>query len=406
MTDVGGNEPRDAGLLPPDGPIAAPPRRRRRRWPTVVTIVGTVIVLAALISSIISVPYYAITPGRGVDVSPLITVPSKQQTHTHGSVLLTDVEVTPMRALTYLYYRYFDSDADVEPNINVIGLATPAQYAEQGVIDMGNARQAAAVNALRELGYRTRATANGVIVYQPLPDSPSARALSVGDIVTALDGTPTLTSAALNAAVSSRQPGTSVTLSVHRFVARDAVTSTPPETASSTVHVALGIAAEVRDGVPICVPVHTPGIPKSAHGACLGIESTLFEVEQSYATVDAPFPISISADDIGGPSAGLAFTLGVIAELDHSSLTGGKTIAATGTMAMNGDVGDVGGVAQKTIAVERAGATVFLVPPQEYAVAKSHATSSLHVYEVSTLAAALKDLRSLGGTISKGPAAS
>jgi Lon-like protease len=404
MTEVEGNTPRDPG---PDatGGFVAPVPRRSRRWPLVVTIVAAVIVIAAFVSSVITVPYYAITPGQGVDVSPLITVPNTERTHTDGTVMLTDVEVTPMRALTYLYYRYFDSDADVEPNINVIGLATPTQYAEQGVIDMGNARQAAAVNALHELGYSTRGVPNGVIVYQPLPDSPSATALAVGDIVTALDGTPTLTSAALNSAVSSRAPGTSVTLTIHRFVARNAVTSTPPVTDESTVHVSLGIAAEIRDGVPICVPVHTPGIPKTAHGSCLGIDSALFEVEQSYATVDAPFPISISADDIGGPSAGLAFTLGVISELDHSSLTGGRKIAATGTMAMNGAVGDVGGVAQQTVAVERAGATVFLVPPQEYAVARAHASSTLHVYSVSTLSAALKDLRALGGTITKEPAA-
>jgi PDZ domain-containing protein len=74
-------------------------------------------------------------------------------------------------------------------------------------------------------------------------------------------------------------------------------------------------------------------------------------------------------------------------------------VAATGTIDASGDVGDVGGVAQKTIAVERAGATVFFVPPEEYSVARSKATSSLHVYSVSTLDQALHILRSLGGSV-------
>ena len=75
-----------------------------------------------------------------------------------------------------------------------------------------------------------------------------------------------------------------------------------------------------------------------------------------------PFPVSINVTNIGGPSAGLAMTLGVIDALTSGSLTGGHTVAATGTMDSQGDVGDVGGVAQKTVAVENAGATIFLGP--------------------------------------------
>jgi PDZ domain-containing protein len=88
-------------------------------------------------------------------------------------------------------------------------------------------------------------------------------------------------------------------------------------------------------------------------------------------------------------------------ELDPANLTGGRKIAATGTMSIDGTVGDVGGVAQKTIAVRGAGASVFLVPPQEYAVAKAHAGGHLKVYAVSTIGQAVHILESLGGRISK-----
>ena len=84
-----------------------------------------------------------------------------------------------------------------------------------------------------------------------------------------------------------------------------------------------------------------------------------------------PFPVTIDVTNIGGPSAGLAMTLGVIDALTSGSLTGGHTVAATGTMDSQGNVGDVGGVAQKTVAVENAGASIFLVPPQEYKAAMS-----------------------------------
>lgn len=94
-------------------------------------------------------------------------------------------------------------------------------------------------------------------------------------------------------------------------------------------------------------------------------------------------------------------TLGIIDRLTNGRLTGGRTIAATGTIAANGAVGAVGGVAQKTIAVERAGATAFLVPPgsQGYQAALSKRTPSLKVFAVSTLAQAMSVIKRLGGDV-------
>src|ERR1019366_8350476 len=103
--------------------------------------------------------------------------------------------------------------------------------------------------------------------------------------------------------------------------------------------------------------------------------------------------------DIGGPSAGLSMTLGIIDKLSGGDLTGTRIVAATGPIDAAGNVGDVGGVPQKTIAVERAGATVFFVPPQEYKNALSKDTPQLHVYAVSTLDQALRILKRLGGKI-------
>jgi PDZ domain-containing protein len=114
----------------------------------------------------------------------------------------------------------------------------------------------------------------------------------------------------------------------------------------------------------------------------------------------------VNLNNIGGPSAGLAFTLGLINTLSGGKLTGGRIVAATGTICADGTVGQVGGVPQKTVAVENAHATVFLVPEAEVGQAQSKATSSLHVFGVTSLQQALHDLESLGGHLgsaSNGP---
>jgi PDZ domain-containing protein len=119
-----------------------------------------------------------------------------------------------------------------------------------------------------------------------------------------------------------------------------------------------------------------------------------------------PFPVSISSDNIGGPSAGLAFTLGLIDSLSGGELTGGRTVAATGTIHPDGTVGPVGGVSQKTVAVEAAKASIFFVPRDELRDARAKAKPGLTVIGVSSLSDALQALARLGGTLgaaAKGP---
>jgi PDZ domain-containing protein len=110
-----------------------------------------------------------------------------------------------------------------------------------------------------------------------------------------------------------------------------------------------------------------------------------------------PAKVSINTANIGGPSAGLAMTLALINELSHGSLTGHHVVAATGTISVNGAVGDVGGVAEKTVAVQRAGAQYFLVPQVEVATARHAGAPGLTILGVTSLAEALRDLRALGG---------
>ncbi|AXK33167.1 hypothetical protein DVA86_11425 [Streptomyces armeniacus] len=115
--------------------------------------------------------------------------------------------------------------------------------------------------------------------------------------------------------------------------------------------------------------------------------------------------VKLNLADVGGPSAGLFFTLGIIDKLDGDGrggdLTGGRTIAGTGTIEANGEIGPVGGVPLKTQAAKRDGATVFLVPKDECADAQANTPKGLRLVPVATLDGALDALKSLkdGGKV-------
>jgi PDZ domain-containing protein len=114
-----------------------------------------------------------------------------------------------------------------------------------------------------------------------------------------------------------------------------------------------------------------------------------------------PFELDIDTGSIGGPSAGLAFTLALIDELSPGELTGGRSIAVTGTVDLSGAVGAIGGLRQKAAAVAQAGVEIFLVPraqsEEDLAAARIAGGPNLQIIEVSSLAEALEVLESLGG---------
>ncbi|MET9501019.1 S16 family serine protease [Streptomyces sp. NPDC006622] len=114
---------------------------------------------------------------------------------------------------------------------------------------------------------------------------------------------------------------------------------------------------------------------------------------------DDGIEVTLKLADVGGPSAGLLFSLGIIDRLDGDGsggdLTGGRTVAGTGTIDADGKVGAVGGVALKTQAARRDGATVFLVPKAECSDARSQLPEGLRLVPVSTLKGAVSALIAL-----------
>jgi PDZ domain-containing protein len=343
-------------------------RRRRRRWPWIVLILVVVVIAGA---SRWNLNYYALQPGSAQSVQQFIKVPPSMSHPVSHPVLLTDVEIGRVTALSYLLYR-LQGDTSLESVDAVTGGTPPSQLDAQGNLEMSQAEAAAKTAALRRLGYPVAATAAGAVIFGTYPGTPAYPVLNVGDVITAVDGTATPTASDLTATLRHFHSGESVTLTVRRGG------SGPPAPVSVTLK---STRVDLGGGQMATLD--------------LGIQPE-DQIDYSY-----PFPVGIDVTNIGGPSAGLAMSLGVIDALTNGSVTGSRTVAATGTIDSQGDVGDVGGVAQKTVAVENAGASVFLVPPQEYKVAMSKDRPGLGIYAVSTLDQALTVLAAHGGSVPK-----
>ncbi len=362
---------------------SSPTPRRRPRWQYVLAIVFGALLVLVVVASQIQLNYYALSPGQAQAVGPLVRVPPGKAHLGRGEILLTDVLLSRVSLLAVVP-SWLSGDT-LESSADVLGPYTPPdQLVDQGYVEMAQSQAAAKAAALRRLGYAVPEHDAGALIFSVEPGSPAAGVLSVGQIVTAVGAIPTANACAFVGALRTYSPGQVATLTVE----------TSRISSTGVVESGRQVTTSVRLARP---PAHAPasGCPgvSGPPTVSLGVEA---ETQQDFTY---PFPVSVDTADIGGPSAGLAMTLGIIEKLTPASVTGGATIAATGTIDANGDVGDVGGVAQKTVSVARAGASAFLVPPQELQVARAHASAGLRVFAVSSLDQALDVLGRLGGHV-------
>ncbi len=208
---------------------------------------------------------------------------------------------------------------------------------------------------------------SGALVAGLLPGFPAAEELEFAEVLVEIDGEPVVTTRDALRLINAHEPGEEMTFTV-----------LTPE-------------GEHRDGSLILA--ERPDDPRTpedeAGGAFVGIE-----VRPAYAT---PYEIEIDSGSVGGPSAGLAFTLAMIDLLTPGELTGGIEVAATGEILDDGRVGVVGGVAQKTASVRDRGVTLFLVPLEDFDTAAEAADESVEVVAVETLDDALEALAERGG---------
>lgn len=349
-----------SGEPPPDG---VPPSRRRvkKRW----WVLGgflVVLVLAVLSAAFVSVPYYLLAPGSVRDTKDLISVEGAPSFEDAGEVNYATVSLQHARALQALI-GWIDPNVDVVDEKLILGDQSPQENRQENLQEMTDSKQIATAVGLERLGYQVTETGSGALVMSVVNDVPAAAVLSPGDVIVEADGQPVQLADQLVAAIGAHQPGETIDLKVQ----------------------------PADGGDPKPVSVELVARPDDPSKAMLGVSTATHDLEFDY-----PFEVSIDSGAVGGPSAGLAFTLGVMDRLTPESLTGGQKVATTGTMDLQGRVGPVGGVHQKTVAVRDAGATLFLVPSSEADEARQYA-GNMRVEPVDTLEDALKVLASVGG---------
>ena len=345
----------------------------RRRWSRS-TVFGVwalaVATLILFVFTFLPSPYVIQQPGPvlntlgtspnadGEDV-PLITVPNEDETSTEGRLDLLTVQVNGNRERTpswmELALAWFDPSRAVVPldRIFPTGQTTEERNTENAAL-MSDSQLEASAAALRELGYDVP---QEIVVGTVADDGASAGVLDLGDVITSLDGTPVSSVEEVRAAVQSGE-GAPVTLGIEREGAETSVSVTP------------------------------------RWGEVNGQQQWLLGVGLT-AAFDLPVDVKIQINNVGGPSAGMMFALGIIDKMSPGDLTGGEHFAGTGTIDAQGNVGGIGGIRQKLFGARDAGAAWFLAPQANCNEVVGHVPDGIRVFAVSTLEEALTVLETV-----------
>ena len=347
----------------------APAPTRRAITLSVVTVLLALLLAAA---SAVPLPYAISGPGPTRDTLgdqggvPLISISGAATYSATGELLLTTVSTSggPGYPVTLgdVLRGWASRSLSVVPVEDVFAPSESRQQIEQAnQADMISSQENATVSALEELGYTVPTT---LTVDSTSPGSGADGVVEHGDVVVSLDGTPVTSFHDLSAGMDAVQPGATVTIGV------------------------------LRAGTPTELTIHTTD--DGTGRAILGLFID--------PTFDFPVDVSIKIDDIGGPSAGTMFALGIIDRLTPEDEANGKVIAGTGTIDLTGDVGPIGGIQQKLLGARRDGARWFLAPAANCTEVVGHVPSGLTVLKVATLHEARKAVVAIGdGTAASVP---
>ncbi len=339
----------------------------RRQLTLLLAVAG--IAAAVLAAALIPVPYVILFPGPTLNTlsaqpggKDLIQITGHHTYPTNGHLNLVTVAyqggpADSLNLFTALQGWLTPHEA-VVPQEELFGTnQTQQQVTRADTQQMVGSQQLAQAAALCQLGikFRTVDTVNYVQAGMP-----AAGALHQGDVITAVDGKPVTCKTPVGTLIRAHAPGAAVVLTVN------------------------------RKGVTHTFRLKTANVNGNAVVGIRVLESYRF-----------PFQVKISVGDIGGPSAGLMFALGIIDKLTPGSLTGGRFIAGTGEIAANGAVSPIGGIQQKMAAARAAGATIFLTPASNCPNTAGAVPQGLRLVKVYTLAGAMHDLKALaaGGSV-------
>ncbi|MCC4249454.1 MULTISPECIES: YlbL family protein [Microbacterium] len=345
----------------------------RRRWSRSTVFGAWSLVVATLILFVFTFvpsPYVIQQPGPVLNTLgtspdadgnevPLITVPGEQDTPSEGQLDLLTVQVNGNRERTpswiELAQAWFDPSRAVVPLERIFpsGQSTEQRNTENAAL-MSDSQLEASAAALRELGYDVP---QDIVVGTVDDAGASAGVLDLGDVITSLNGAPVANVEEMRAAVQTGA-GAPVTLGIDRDGTESSVSVTPRLTdVNGEQQWLLGV------------------------GLTLGF--------------DLPVDVQIRLNNVGGPSAGMMFALGIIDKMSPGDLTGGEHIAGTGTIDADGNVGGIGGIRQKLYGARDAGADWFLAPQANCNEVVGHVPDGIRVFSVSTLQDSLTVLETI-----------
>lgn len=300
-------------------------------------------------------------PGITAPVAPMVQLPSEYRHDSTGKFVLTTVISQAPILFGEWLYAHLDDSIQLKPPEEVVPEdKTHQSISEERYRMLLNSEETAVIMGLRLAGYNVTIHNDGIIILSVLPDSLAKGILQENDIIVGVNGNPVVILEDLTGQLDLLTPGAVIGLTIK------------------------------RDGQITDLDVTTIATEESNGHARIGIS-----IMQHNSGYTLPFPIGIVSQKIlGGPSAGLMFTLGVYDMLTEEDLTGGRIIAGTGTIDLEGKVGAIGGVRQKIAAAERADAEYFFSPSENYADALAAATH-IKVIKVDTVQEAVDFLRSL-----------
>jgi len=349
-------------LPPPPGAPEPDAHWSWRRRKLLLSIGVALLVIPILAGIFIQVPYYIISPGEARGVAELIKVKGDgvKTYPPKGKILFTTVSLAGDVHVFQALHGWLDKEVEVIPEKQITGGQPKGEVRQQNIQAMVDSKLTATKVALERLGYRVSVNGDGALVTAVNSGDPADGQLQIGDVIKSIDGDTVTLSDQVVSKVRQHKPGDVIKIGFQRGGADKTVELT--------------------------------SIASPEGNARIGVQ-----LQTNNLKFDFPVDVSIETGLVGGPSAGLAFTLALIDDLTEGELTGGQYVAVTGTMDADGNVGQVGGVAQKTVTARRAGAIAFLVPPEEEKDAKKFA-GKMEIIPVKTLADALAALHRLGGS--------
>ncbi len=341
-----------------------PPRSRLIDPRTAVMLLACLfsVVLSAVVV-LLPVKYAILQPGPVLntlgqaDGKPLISISGHATYKTSGTLDLLTVSVLggPDRKVTLLQVvdGWLRKSSAVVPEEQVFAPGETQQQSDaENAAEMTSSQQSATAAALSTLGIKvpTKLTVAGTE-----DTAPAAKVLKKDDVILALNGTAIGDLTQLRTTLAKEKAGADVKVRIRR-------------------------GGQTRT-------VTTQTLANADGDTVLGIYIT--------PDFDFPFDVKIQIENIGGPSAGMMFALGIIDTLTPGDLTGGKDFAGTGTIDADGTVGPIGGIRQKLVGARRAGAEYFLAPADNCNEVVGHIPDGLHVVKVSTLDQARNDVEAI-----------